>query len=206
MTPPHALRILVISHTHWDREWYHAAGRFRQRLVALVDELLDNPPSEGASFLLDGQGIVLDDYLAIRPERAAELGALLREGRLEAGPWYVLADELIPSGEALVRNLLAGRDALRALRAEPPPVLYCPDAFGHPAVLPSLASGFGLSVIVAWRGYGGARWPDGDTVRWRDAAGAEVLLHHLTADGYELGSSLPVSAADARERWGRLER
>ena len=105
-----------------------------------------------------------------------------------------------------MRNLLAGRDALRALRAEPPPVLYCPDAFGHPAVLPSLASGFGLSVIVAWRGYGGARWPDGDTVRWRDAAGAEVLLHHLTADGYELGSSLPVSAADARERWGRLER
>ena len=79
MTPPHALRILVISHTHWDREWYHAAGRFRQRLVALVDELLDDPPSEGASFLLDGQGIVLDDYLAIRPERAAELGALLRE-------------------------------------------------------------------------------------------------------------------------------
>ena len=117
MSPP--VRILVVSHTHWDREWYHAAGRFRQRLVALVDELLDDPPTEGQSFLLDGQGIVLDDYLDVRPERASELATLLRQGRLEAGPWYVLADELIPSGEALVRNLLAGRDALRALRAEP---------------------------------------------------------------------------------------
>ena len=154
-----ALRVLVVSHTHWDREWYHAAGRFRQRLVALVDDLLDDPPPEGQSFLLDGQGIVLDDYLDVRPERASELAALLRQERLEAGPWYVLADELIPSGEALVRNLLAGRDALRALRAEPPPVLYCPDAFGHPAILPALASGFGLSLIVAWRGYGGRAGP-----------------------------------------------
>ena len=149
MAPPDSLKLLVVSHTHWDREWYHAAGRFRQRLVALVDELLDDPPPEGSSFLLDGQGIVLDDYLAVRPERAAELGTLLREGRLEAGPWYVLADELIPSGEALVRNLLAGRDALRALRADPPPVLYCPDAFGHPAALPALASGFGTKAIHA---------------------------------------------------------
>ena len=200
-----SLRVLVVSHTHWDREWYHAAGRFRQRLVALVDDLLDDPPRDGQSFLLDGQGIVLDDYLDVRPERASELAALLRQGRLEAGPWYVLADELIPSGEALVRNLLAGRDALRALRAEPPPVLYCPDAFGHPAILPVLAAGFGLSLIVAWRGYGGARWPDGDTVRWRDASGVEVLLYHLAPDGYELGSSLPVTAEGATERWKRLE-
>jgi mannosylglycerate hydrolase len=206
MAPPDSLRLLVVSHTHWDREWYHAAGRFRQRLVALVDELLDDPPPEGSSFLLDGQGIVLDDYLAVRPERAAELGTLLRDGRLEAGPWYVLADELIPSGEALVRNLLAGRDALRALRADPPTVLYCPDAFGHPAVLPALASGFGLDLIVVWRGYGGPHWPAGDTVRWRDAAGHRTLVYHLTPDGYELGSSLPVAPVDAVERWRRLEK
>ena len=47
-------------------------------------------------------------------ERCAQL---LRDGRLEAGPWYVLADELIPSGEALVRNLLAGRRTLRRFGA-----------------------------------------------------------------------------------------
>jgi alpha-mannosidase len=199
-----AKRILVVAHTHWDREWYHPAATFRRRLVALVDELLDQPPAAGESFLLDGQAILLDDYLAVRPDRAAELGALLRDGRLEAGPWYVLADELIPSGEALVRNLLAGRDALRAMRAQSPPVLYCPDSFGHPAALPDLAAGFGCDLVIVWRGYGGARWPAGDLARWTGTAGSQVLLHHLARDGYELGSSLPVGSIAAAERWRRL--
>ena len=203
MTSP--LRVLVVAHTHWDREWYHPAGHFRHRLVALVDELLHDPPPHGESFLLDGQAITLDDYLAVRPERRAELSALLRDGRLEAGPWYVLADELIPGGEALVRNLLAGRDALRALRADSPPVLYCPDAFGHPSTLPELAAGFGLTTIVTWRGYGGARWIPGDAARWRAPSGAEAVLYHLAPDGYELGSSLPDAPSAAEDRWRRLE-
>ena len=198
------LDVHVVSHTHWDREWYHPAGRFRQRLVALVDELLDDPPPPGESFLLDGQAIVLDDYLAVRPERRNELAALLHARRLEAGPWYVLADELIPSAEALVRNLLAGRRAVRALGGEPPAVLYCPDSFGHPAALPAIARGFGMGVAVLWRGYGGQRWPAGDTAHWRAPNGDEVLVYHLAPDGYELGSSLPVTARAVGERWARL--
>lgn len=196
--------LLLVAHTHWDREWYHTAEWFRQRLVALIDELLDEPPPAGESFLLDGQAVLLDDYLAVRPERAAELSALLRDGRIEAGPWYVLADELIPGGESLVRNLLAGRNAVRRLRGEPPPVLYCPDSFGHPAALPELARGFGLELVVLWRGYGGMRWPAGDSVRWRSVAGHDVLVHHLPPDGYEFGGSLPTAPADAAARWARI--
>lgn len=195
----------LVSHTHWDREWYQPAVRFRQRLVTLVDELLDAPSRshEGAAFLLDGQMAVVEDYLAVRPERAAELSALLKSGAIEAGPWFVLADELIPGGEALVRNLLAGRRALRQLRAleQSPRVLYCPDSFGHPAALPALARGFGFGLIVAWRGFGSTRWPQADTCVWRAPGGAEVTLYHLSRSGYELGSSLPVDPAAARERW-----
>ncbi|MGH7637550.1 MAG: hypothetical protein ACREOK_07850, partial [Gemmatimonadaceae bacterium] len=198
------LTVHVVSHTHWDREWYHPAERFRQRLVALIDELLDDPPPSGRSFLLDGQAVVLEDYLDVRPERASELAKLLREGRIEAGPWYVLADELIPGGEGLVRNLLAGRRALRALRAEAPPVLYCPDSFGHPAVLPDLARGFDKPVVILWRGLGGARWPNTNVARWRSASGQDVVLYHLTRSGYELGSSLPLERDRARERWARI--
>ena len=201
MSDRQPLAVHVVSHTHWDREWYHPAVRFRQRLVALVDELLDDPPRGDASFLLDGQAIVLDDYLAVRPERREELAALLRAGRLEAGPWYVLADELIPSGEALVRNLLAGRRSLDALGTRAPAVLYCPDSFGHPAALPAVARGFGLDVVVLWRGYGGRRWPAGDVARWRAPDGSTVLLYHLPPDGYEFGSSLPLSESAAAARW-----
>ena len=111
----HGEVVYVLAHTHWDREWYLPAGRFRQRLVALIDELLDGDEPR-SPFLLDGQAVVLDDYLDVRPERASDLAAALQDGTIEAGPWYVLADELIPSGEALVRNLLAGRRTLRKLR------------------------------------------------------------------------------------------
>lgn len=198
--PP--LDVFLVAHTHWDREWYHPAERFRQRLVALVDELLEHPP--GQPFLLDGQAVVLEDYLGVRPERASELSQRLRDGALEAGPWFVLADELIPSAEGLVRNLLAGRRVLQRLRSVPPSVLYCPDSFGHPATLPVLAAGFGYPVVVVWRGYGGARWPAGDTVRWQAPDGTLTLLCHLPPDGYETGSHLPVEPDRARERWRRL--
>lgn len=198
------LTVHVVSHTHWDREWYLPAERFRQRLVALIDEVLDLPPTDGSAFLLDGQTVVLEDYLAVRPERASELAAALRGGQLEAGPWFVLADELIPSGEGLVRNLLAGRHTLRALRAESPSVLYCPDSFGHPAALPTLAQGFGKTVVVLWRGFGGKGMPNVDAASWIGANGQHVLLYHLTRSGYELGANLPAQAEAARDRWKRI--
>ena len=204
-----ALDVHIVSHTHWDREWYLPLERFRQRLVALIDELIGAPAPGGArsvrhSFLLDGQTILIDDYLSVRPDRAEELGTLLRSGVLEAGPWYVLADELIPSGEALVRNLLAGRRVLRRFGAVSPPVLYCPDSFGHPAALPELAVGFGLPVVLVWRGFGGKRWPAGDTARWVAPGGATAVLYHLPRDGYEFGSHLPVDDEAAAGRWQRM--
>ena len=199
-----ALDVHVVTHTHWDREWYHPVERFRQRLVALIDDLLDDPPAPGESFLLDGQAVILEDYLEVRPERAAELRVLLQDGRVESGPWYVLADELIPGAEALVRNLFAGRRVLRRMGATSPPVLYCPDSFGHPAALPSIAAGFGLPAIVLWRGYGGLRWPAGDAAHWTAPNGDEVVLYHLSRDGYELGAQLPSEPDVAAARWQRI--
>jgi hypothetical protein len=206
MAPPPRTRIFVVSHTHWDREWYLPAGRFRQRLVPLVDELIEGGATPAKPFLLDGQAVVLEDYLAVRPEAREKIGELLRDGALEAGPWYVLADELIPSGEALVRNLLAGRAVLRSFGADSPRVLYCPDSFGHPAALPTLAEGFGLPLIILWRGYGGPAWPPGDLFRWCSASGASALVYHLAQDGYELGSSLPHERLAAEKRWKEISR
>ena len=197
--PEAHLEVRLVVHTHWDREWYRPFEQFRARLVALIDEVLDG--AAGMPFLLDGQAAVLDDYLAVRPERAADISNALRQGVLEAGPWYVLADSLIPSGEGLVRNLLAGRAALRALRASPPDVLYCPDSFGHPAALPAIAAGFGMPLVILWRGYGGRAHPRGDTARWTAPDDSVVVLYHLPPDGYEYGSHLPPEPDAMRARW-----
>ncbi len=190
---------VVVSHTHWDREWYQPLGVFRERLAALIDNLLDAP--DGLPFLLDGQAIVLDDYRELRTERMPEVRAALQAGQLEAGPWYVLTDLQIPSGEALVRNLLEGMRTVRDAGGTPPSVLYSPDAFGHAAAGPLLAEGFGFGLAIVWRGYGAPDHPAVTAARWTHPSGASVLLYHLPRDGYEAGSSLPTSVVGAEAYW-----
>ena len=146
----------LVPHTHWDREWYLTRAAFGCRLVPALDDLIERLEREDAfrAFLLDGQTVLLRDYLDVRPDMESRVRAQVAAGRLQVGPWYVLADELIPSGESLVRNLLAGRaDAERVGgRLD---VLYSPDAFGHPAVWPALGAEFGIRYGVLWRGLGG---------------------------------------------------
>jgi alpha-mannosidase len=201
-----ALTVHLIPHTHWDREWYLPRAAFVARLVPALDDLLDrlDATPDFRSFFLDGQTVLLEDYLRVRPEQRDRVAALVCEGRLQVGPWYVLADELVPSGESLVRNLLLGRADAERLGARAD-VLYSPDAFGHPAVWPALAAEFGITCGVLWRGLGGEPGQQGDLYRWRAPDGRSILLHHLPPDGYESGSGL-VDGDPRRlaETWTRL--
>ena len=89
-----ALTFHLVLHTHWDREWYRPQAAFRARLVPMLDDLLDALERDPAfrSFLLDGQTVLVEDYLAVRPDAAERLRRLVGAGQLQVGPWYVLAD------------------------------------------------------------------------------------------------------------------
>lgn len=195
----------LIHHTHWDREWYLPRAAFTARLVPALDDLLALLEGDPAyrSFLLDGQTVLAEDYLAVRPDREPALRALVQAGRIQLGPWYVLADESIPTGESLVRNLLYGAfDAARwGGRLD---VLYSPDAFGHPGILPSLAREFGLKYGALWRGLGGEPGQSKDAYRWRSADGRELLLWHFPPDGYEGGAALPTDRERLVQAWAPL--
>ena len=53
-------RYCLISHTHWDREWYLPFENFRMRLVDLIDNLLDILKEDKEyRFRLDAQTIVV---------------------------------------------------------------------------------------------------------------------------------------------------
>jgi alpha-mannosidase len=181
---PSDFRYLVVPHTHWDREWYLPFEQFRLRLGAVVDgvlETLERDPSF-TSFTLDGQAIVLEDYVEVRPENEGRLRELLSEGRLEAGPSYVLPDEMLVGGESLVRNLLLGRRVCRRFGVEPSRVGYMPDSFGHPAQLPQILAGFGLRTFLFSRGLGDELDDVGVVFRWRagpaDVVACQLLPHY----------------------------
>jgi len=172
--------------------------------VALLDDVLDRLSRDRSlRFHLDGQAILADDYLNVRPDRRARFRQLVASGRLTIGPWYVLADELLAGDEPLVRNLLVGRKHSAALGGWLP-VGYSPDAFGHPDALPAILRGFGIGTALVWRGHGGCGGADRDLFRWRAPDGAEVLTHHLPPAGYDYGAELPTERGAIRARWRAL--
>ena len=143
----------MICHTHWDREWYFTREEFRTKLVRLIDGLLEmvEEVPEYVSFMLDGQTIAIEDYLEIKPYNREKLYGALRSGKIICGPWYVLPDELLISGESHIRNYLVGgrilNDAGRKMK-----IGYLPDSFGHPAQMPQIVKGLGMDAMVFWRG------------------------------------------------------
>ena len=162
-----------MPHTHWDREWYEPFQRFRMRLVDMVDGVLDRAEADRRfCFTFDGQTAMLEDYLEIRPEAESRITRLVATGQFAVGPWRILSDEFLVSGETLVRNLAAG--VARAERfGRVMAVGYLPDEFGHAAQVPQLLRLAGFEHAAVWRGVPAAvdrhafRWsaPDGSSVR-----------------------------------------
>lgn len=190
------MEVVLVPTTHWDREWYRTFQAFRARLVDTVDrvlELLDDDP--GYRFLLDGQSIVPEDYVEIRPGRRASLERAVRDGRVAIGPWYVQPDSLIPTGETHVRNLLEGRRAGEAF-GPVSEVAYTPDSFGHPTQFPQLFRGFGLTAFVYWRGNADEIIELPAEYAWEAPDGTRMLACHLWK-GYFNAAGLPEDLDDA---------
>ncbi|MGP4079153.1 glycoside hydrolase family 38 C-terminal domain-containing protein [Pseudalkalibacillus sp. R45] len=169
----------VISHTHWDREWHQTYQQYRVKLVRFMDELielLENSPKY-TSFMLDGQTIVLEDYLEVKPHKKEAIAKLVQEGRLLVGPWYIQPDEFIPSGESLVRNLLIGQQIAWDFGPSMQ-IGYLPDSFGQAAQIPQVLKGFGMDKALFWRGI-----TDEETEKtefwWEGPDGSKVLTTHL---------------------------
>jgi mannosylglycerate hydrolase len=194
--PTAGYRFSVVPHTHWDREWYLPFEVFRMRLVRTVDRILDVLESDErfSHYTLDGQAVILEDYLELRPEHEGRLRRQIERGRLSVGPSYMLPDEFLAGQESLVRNLLVGRAVCRRFGVEPMAVGYMPDPFGHVAQLPQILRGFGLGEFIFWRGLGDEIDRLGVAFEWRAPDGTSVTAIR------QLGS---YGNANELGRWAR---
>lgn len=199
-----ARTVYLVPHTHWDREWYQPHELFRWRLVQMIDELIAHMEShpEYRCFNLDGQSIVIADYLELRPENEGRLRALIEAGRILIGPWWVQPDEFLPSGESHIRSFQKGiRFAERlggSLR-----IGHCADQFGHIAQMPQLMSQLGMTSACLWRGV-----PDsvpGWSFWWEAPDGTRLPVLYLR-NSYSSGWRLPKNVDDFIERIRRQER
>jgi alpha-mannosidase len=218
LTGPHKTVVHVISHTHWDREWYMPYEAHHVKLIETIDTLIDTFASdpEFKSFYLDGQTIVVEDYLQVYPEKREIIQRLCDEGKLSLGPWYILQDEFLTSGEANVRNLQIGhRDA--SAFGPISKIGYFPDSFGNMGQAAQILQQAGISTAVFGRGVkatgfnnrvedaSGLESPYSELI-WQSPDGSSVL-GILFANWYNNGMEIPVDPEAAKTYWDhRLER
>ena len=194
MTAP--VKAFLVSHTHWDREWYRTFHDFRTSLVDVVGGVLRALESDDSfrHFLLDGQSVILEDYLEVVPEDEERIARLVKSGALAVGPWYVLPDGFLVSAEAHVRNLLHGSIAANRVGGVQE-VGYMPDSFGHPAQMPQILRQAGIDTFVYTRGDGDDLDRTGTEYTWRAPDGSEVLAVH------QQGGYCAASALGLEELW-----
>ena len=148
-------------------------------LVKMMDELIEimeNDP-EYRFFTLDGQAIVLEDYLEVRPQMRERLTRLIRDGRILIGPWYSLVDCYSVNPESIVRNLLVG-DAFCKQFGEPMKLGYSIFSFGQMAQLPQVYAGFGIHDIVFYKGASVREFPQSEFI-WRAPDGTKAFATRL---------------------------
>ena len=116
--------IHIISHTHWDREWY-LSSQYVNRWIPIFFEnlfrMLEKEPDY--RFVLDGQTSMIDDccaQLQIEGKQGIDvfmdtLKKYVQEGRIIVGPYYLQPDWQLISEEALIRNMLYGKEISEAL-------------------------------------------------------------------------------------------
>ncbi len=174
----------LIPHTHWDYEWYFTHPESSVQLTYHMDDVFQALDQEQIQqYLLDGQTSIVEDYLELAPENESRLRKLVTSGQIKIGPWYTQTDQLIISGESIVRNLLIGSHIADSLGASWN-IGYVPDAFGQSIDMPKIYNGFGINHSVFWRGLSSDTCESREFV-WTSEDGSTVNCYQIR-NGYYL--------------------
>ena len=204
----------VISHTHWDREWFVPSGFAREWLLPFFESLVSLIESEpDYQFVLDGQSILIEDYLVqLQPSKqvqaARQIATFVAEGRLVIGPYYQQPDWQLVSGEALVRNLVIGSADSYALGGRSN-AGWLLDNFGQISQCVQIHAGFGIKGLYAWRGFD--LLPDHlrTEMWWESPDGSRLPVIYLIdsyRNGMRLFSESPFLSRRFASARGRIQR
>ena len=173
------MKVIAYNHTHWDREWYKTFQEFRLRFVEVMDLIIRELQSGNIDcFYLDGQTVIFEDYFELYPENKQLIQDLIQKNKIIIGPWYVLADEFLVSGESLFRNMIIGINQAKELGCNKF-LGYLPDSFGHNSEIPRILAAFGIKNAVLWRGAGSQK----SEFIWKSEDDSSVLATYLI-EGY----------------------
>ncbi len=176
---PEAGRIYLTGHSHIDTAWLwplRETVRKCSRTFATACRLMERYPDYHFSCSQPQLYAYTKQHF---PALYAEIKKWVATGRWECtgGPW-VESDCNVPSGEALVRQMLHGLRFFRQEFGARPHTLWLPDVFGYPASLPQILAGCGLHDFYTNKLHWQARnvFPV-NLFWWEGIDGSRVLAH-----------------------------
>ncbi len=149
----------IISHTHWDREWYLNSPYTNEWLIPFFDGLfamLEKEPEY--KFILDGQLLMIEDYFEELSKNGLSVAEAKRKIRtfvqrksLFIGPYYLQPDWQLISEESLVRNIMIGKTIADSLGGSIRSG-WLLDNFGQISQTAQIHEQCGLTGLFVWRG------------------------------------------------------
>lgn len=193
-------KIHVVPHSHWDREWYFTTSRSKIYLMKDLKDVLDTLENDKdfKYFMLDAQASLLDDYIKWMPQDKERITKLVKDKRLIIGPWYTQSDQLVISGESIVRNMYYGMKRCEEFGGYMN-VGYVPDSFGQSGNMPQIYKEFGIEDTLFWRGVSDDMVKHTD-FNWRGDDGSVVFTTQIPF-GYYIGGNIPEDSEKSDEFW-----
>lgn len=193
-------KIHVVPHSHWDREWYFTTSRSKIYLMKDLKDVLDTLENDDdfKYFMVDAQGSLLDDYVQWMPQDKERIAKLVKAGKLVIGPWYTQSDQMVISGESIVRNLYYGMKRCEEFGGYMN-VGYVPDSFGQAGNTPQIYREFGIEDSLFWRGVSDDMVSHTD-FNWKGDDGSVVFATQIPF-GYYIGGMIPEDEAESETFW-----
>ena len=149
----------ILSHTHWDREWYLNSSYTNEWLIPFFDNLFSMlEKEENYKFILDGQTAMIEDYFEELSKNGFSVSKARRtirshveRGALFIGPYYLQPDWQLVSEESLVRNLMTGHRLAQSFGGSMKSG-WLMDNFGQISQTAQIHKLAGLESVYLWRG------------------------------------------------------
>lgn len=179
-------RITAVGHAHIDTAWewpLREAKRKVARSWSTQLELMDAYPDYVFAASQPAQYQWMKETY---PTVYARIKEKVTTGQWEpVGAMWVEADCNLPSGEALVRQLLHGKRFFMREFGYETDIVWLPDVFGYPGNLPQLIAASGCRYFLTQKlSWNDTNKPEHHTFEWEGIDGTRIFTHFPPADTY----------------------
>ena len=197
--------ITAVGHAHIDTAWLwplREARRKCARSFSTALALMDEYPDYRFACSQPAQYAWMKEHY---PDIYRGIQAKVASGQWEpVGAMWVEADCNLPSGEALVRQLLHGKRFFMREFGYETKELWLPDVFGYPGSLPQLIAEAGCDYFLTQKlSWNDTNKPEHHTFMWEGIDGTSIFTHFPPADTYNgdfSAGQVVWSAANFKDR------